>query len=380
MRVIRDALAIAPRPTGGAARALELAVIIPTLNERANVRPLLDLLDAALADIAWEAIFVDDNSSDGTADAVRAIGRVNSRVRVVQRVGRRGLSSAVVEGVLASSAPVLAVMDADLQHDERILPQLFAAVAHDSYDLAVGSRYVAGGGMGEFAADRVAKSKLATRLAKPILKTPLTDPMSGFFVISRPAFMAALPKLSSIGFKILTDLVASAPGPMRAKEVAFTFRTRQHGESKLDSAVAWEYLMLLLDKMVGHVIPVRFLLFAIVGGLGLAVHLSTLGLLNSAIGLKFVIANTVAVITAMTFNFVVNNVLTYRDRRLKGWKLLRGLLSFYLVCSVGALANVGIGNYVFKMHWMWWVAGVAGAVVGAVWNFAASSIFTWRKG
>jgi dolichol-phosphate mannosyltransferase len=167
---------------------------------------------------------------------------------------------------------------------------------------------------------------------------------------------------------------------MRAKEVAFTFRTRQHGESKLDSAVAWEYLMLLLDKMVGHVIPVRFLLFAIVGGLGLAVHLSTLGLLNSAIGLKFVIANTVAVITAMTFNFVVNNVLTYRDRRLKGWKLLRGLLSFYLVCSVGALANVGIGNYVFKMHWMWWVAGVAGAVVGAVWNFAASSIFTWRKG
>lgn len=361
------------------ARQLAFAIIVPTLNERANVRPLLDLIEAALGEIAWEVIFVDDDSRDGTADAVRAIGRVDPRVRVVHRVGRRGLSSAVVEGILASSAPVLAVMDADLQHDERILPQLYEAVAVEGYDLAVGSRYVPGGGVGEFASHRVAKSQFATRLAKPILKTPLTDPMSGFFAISREAFNAALPHLSSIGFKILTDLVASVPRPMRAKEVPFTFRTRQHGESKLDSAVAWEYLMLLLDKLVGHVFPVRFLLFALVGGAGLGVHLATLGLLNQGARVVFEIANPIAIVTAMTFNFLVNNFLTYRDRRLKGLKIVRGLLSFYLVCSVGALANVGIGNYVVSHHYMWWVAGIAGAIVGAVWNFAASSIFTWRK-
>ena len=361
-------------------RALELAVIVPTLNEVDNVRPLLGLLERTLGGIAWEIVFVDDNSSDGTADLVRGIARTDPRVRVVQRVGRRGLSSAVVEGILASAAPTLAVIDADLQHDETILPRLFEAVAHEGCDLAVGSRHVAGGGMGEWAADRVAKSELATRLARIVLKTPLTDPMSGFFVVSRAAFMTALPNLSTIGFKILTDLVASSPRPLKVHEVGYTFRTRRHGESKLDSAVAWEYLMLLLDKMVGHVIPVRFLLFAIVGGMGLLVHLATLGTLNKLVGVRFVAANAAAVMLAMTFNFVVNNVLTYRDRRLQGWRRLRGLLTFYAVCSVGALANVGIGNYVFRMHLMWWVAGVAGAVVGAVWNYTVSSIFTWRKG
>ena len=358
---------------------LDLAVVIPTLNEVDNVRPLLALLDRTLDGIAWEAMFVDDDSRDGTADLLREIGRTDARVRVVQRIGRRGLSSAVVEGMLATAAPVLAVIDADLQHDETILPALFAAVAREGADLAVGSRYVAGGGMGEWAADRVAKSKLATRLAGLVLKTPLSDPMSGFFVISRAAFMAALPHLSTIGFKILTDLVASSPGPLNVREVGYTFRTRQHGESKLDSAVAWEYLMLLLDKMVGHIIPVRFLLFAIVGGVGLLVHLSVLGTLNKALGVAFDQANFVAVVTAMTFNFLVNNVLTYRDRRLKGWRLARGLLSFYAVCSVGALGNVGIAHYVNAQHYMWWVAGVAGAVVGAVWNYAASSVLTWRK-
>lgn len=358
-------------------RPLELAVIIPTLNESANIVPLLERLRATLANFVWEAIFVDDNSCDGTADLIRSIGLTDPRVRVVQRVGRRGLSSAVIEGMLATSAPTLAVIDADMQHDERILPQLVNAVHNGDCDLAVGSRYVEGGGMGTWDSSRVSISRVATRLAHVVLKTPLSDPMSGFFAVSRQTFMAALPKLSAIGFKILVDITASSPTALRVREVPYEFRTRVAGESKLDATVAWEYLMLLLDKLVGHIVPVRFVLFAAVGGMGLGVHLAVLGL--TLTHTSFTFAQTLATVTAMTFNFALNNILTYRDKRLRGGRFVKGLLSFYAVCSVGAAANVGIGSYVYQEQVPWVLAGVAGAIVGAVWNYAVSSVFTWRK-
>ncbi|KRR16780.1 dolichol monophosphate mannose synthase [Bradyrhizobium lablabi] len=360
-------------------REIELSLIVPTFNERENIIPLLERLESALDGISWELIVVDDNSPDGTSNQVREIARRDHRVRAVQRVGRRGLSSAVVEGMLASSASTIGVMDADMQHDEAILPQLWKAVARGECDLAVGSRYVQGGGMGDWDQKRQSISRGATWLANLVLKTHISDPMSGFFVISRRAFEAALPNLSTIGFKILVDLVASAPQPLKVIEVPYEFRARNFGESKLDSAVVWEYLVLLADKLFGHIIPVRFVLFAAVGGLGLFVHLAALGLALKVFGLSFLVAQSIAVLVAMTFNFNVNNFFTYRDRRLTGRGLVYGLLSFYLICLVGAFANVGVGTYIYDANITWWVAGVAGAVVGAVWNYAVSSVFTWRK-
>ena len=357
---------------------LELAVIIPTRNEAGNVGRLLAALESALADVTWEAIFVDDDSSDGTAASVRAIGRRNIRVRVLQRIGRRGLASAVIEGMLATSAPVLAVIDADMQHDESVLPRLFAEVRDGACDLAVGSRYVAGGGVGQWDAGRRTVSRWATALAQRITGTALSDPMSGFFAISREALEAALPKLSGTGFKILLDLVASSPAPLRVVELPYVFRTRTVGESKLDAMVGLEYLKLLADKSVGRFVPVRLIQFMMVGGLGLGVHLTVLGTLL-ALGLGFAVAQGLAVWTAMTFNFALNNVFTYSDRRLRGLRMLGGLLSFYAVCLLGAVANVGVGTYVNDLQHSWWLAGVAGAIIGAVWNFAASSIVTWRK-
>ena len=371
-------LAVAPT-LESASRPLELAVIIPTLNKSTNIEQLLGRLRATLRAFVWEVVFVDDNSSDGTADLIRSIGLADPRVRVLQRIGRRGLSSAVVEGMLATSAPVLAVIDADMQHDERIMPQLVGAVASGDYDLAIGSRYILGGGFGAWDSSRISISNFATRLAHAVLKTPLSDPMSGFFAISRQAFMASLPKLSAIGFKILIDLAASSPKQLRVLEVPYHFRNRVAGESKLDATVAWEYLMLLLDKLIGHILPVRFVLFALVGGFGLGVHLTVLGLALNLAGASFAIAQTLATVTAMTFNFGLNNVLTYRDKRLKGTKFFLGLLSFYAVCSIGAAANVGVGVYVYQEKIPWMVAGIAGALVGAVWNYAVSSVFTWRK-
>lgn len=365
------------RSVPGPAGAAELTVVVPTYNERGNVEALFARLDAALTGIAWEVVFVDDDSPDETAAAVRRLAQSDRRIRVLQRIGRRGLSSAVVEGMLASSAPYLAVIDGDLQHDERLLPKMLAAIKAESLDVVVGSRHLAGGGTGGWDRRRVAISDLATRLARLVVSADLSDPMSGFFMLSRPAFERAVRHLSGQGgFKILLDLFASTPVPFRFKELPYVFAERRHGESKLDGFVVWEHLMLLAEKVTGGHVPGRFLSFAAVGGLGVAVHFSTLfAVLHLA---AFPIAQASAAAVAMTSNFILNNLLTYRDRRLKGRRFLTGLLSFYAVCGLGAVANVGIASAAFAHHYTWWASGLAGVVVGVVWNYAVSSVFTWR--
>jgi dolichol-phosphate mannosyltransferase len=368
-----------PDPAGWASEAPELTLVVPTLNERANIVPLVDLLDATLTGIAWEVIFVDDDSTDGTAEEIRALASRNPRVRRVERIGRRGLSTACIEGILASTAPFIAVMDADLQHDERMLPQMLATLHETGCDIVVGSRYIPGGGVGEWSRSRAGMSGLATRLSRFICQTPIADPMSGFFVLRRELFDSAVRRLSGQGFKILLDILASAPGPVRLIELPYEFRPRRYGESKLDTLVAWEFIMLLADKLVGHLVPVRFALFAMIGCLGLIVHLAVLRASLAGFGFDFSAAQTMAALVAMTSNFVLNNLFTYRDQRLKGWSLIRGLVSFYLICSVGVVANVGIGDYLFAAHHDWWVAGIAGVIVGSVWNYAVSSLLTWKR-
>jgi dolichol-phosphate mannosyltransferase len=359
------------------AAPLELAIIIPVMNEAANVAPLIARLDAALAGIGWEAIFVDDHSPDGTATAVREHAIADRRIRIVERIGRRGLSSAVIEGMLATAAPVLAVIDGDMQHDEALLPALFATVSGGA-DIAIGSRYVAGGGVGTWDESRASASRFATRAANAILPVAVSDPMSGFFAIRRRAFESALPHLSGSGFKILLDLIISSPVPPAIVELPYVFRERTLGESKLDLMVVAEYAQLLAEKTVGRIVPVRLLMFLAVGLLGLGVHLSVLGI-GLAASIDFTLAQAGAVFTAMTFNFALNNVFTYRDRRLRGSRFVTGLLSFYAVCLVGAAANIGVGSWVHDLDNAWWVAGAAGALVGAVWNYAASSVVTWRR-
>lgn len=360
-------------------RSLELSVVIPTLNEAGNVEPLLEKLGVALAGIEWEAIFVDDGSTDGTPELLTRIAQADRRVRMIRRIGRRGLSSAVVEGALASTTPIIAVIDADLQHDERILPDLYRAIAGGDHELAIGTRYCEGGSTGDWDESRLKISRFATALASPIMKTRLSDPMSGFFAVRRDVLLEAAPRLSNVGYKILLDLVASLPRTLKTAEVGYTFGTRQHGASKLDEMVALEYLELLLDKSIGRFIPVKLVQFGAVGMLGVGVHLLLLDLALTKLGLAFTWSQATAVIGAMTFNFALNNRFTYRDRQLKGLAWVGGLLSFYLVCSLGAVANVGIGSLVYDQFHGWWIAGVAGAIVGSVWNYVASGWLTWTK-
>lgn len=359
--------------------AVELAVVIPTLNERENIAALVDRLEMTLTGIRWEAVFVDDDSPDGTADLVRELGQQRANIRCVQRLGRRGLSSACIEGILASSAPFIAVMDADLQHDEAVLPNMLAMIKERHLDVVVGTRYGATGSVGDWQRSRVVISGLASRLARLVVKAELTDPLSGFFVIARGAFAATMRDLSGQGFKILLDIFASSPRPLAFAELPFHFRRRAHGESKLDTLVAWEYLSLLLDKLAGPIVPVRFLLFAMIGGFGVVTHLATLWLAVHPFGIRFAAGQAIATIVAMTGNFLLNNLFTYRDRRLYGRALVTGLLSFYAVCGLGAAANVGIASHLFDANHSWWLAGLGGAAIGAVWNYAMSSVFVWRS-
>lgn len=362
------------------ARNLALAVIVPVLNEVANIGPMLEKLDAALVGVEHEVIFVDDGSTDGTQLEVEAFARIDKRVRLIRRFGRRGLSSAVVEGMCSSVARVLAVIDGDLQHDETLLPQMVRAIEAAGNDLAVGTRYDGEGSVGNWDKRRVSISRLATRLASPVMKTPLSDPMSGFFAIRRELLHDTVPKLSSVGYKILLDIVASAPQRLKVCELPYQFRTRIAGESKLDSAVALEYFELLLEKLIGRWIPPKLILFSMVGGLGAVIHLSILGVLLNLVGAAFIVAQAGAVLISMLFNFTLNNVFTYRDRRLKGAAWFVGFLSFALLCSIGGIANVGVGAMIYKQQGgIWWLAGLAGIAVGSVWNFVATNWLTWRK-
>lgn len=358
---------------------LELSIVVPTFNERANVDALLKALNDSLSGLHWEIVFVDDDSPDDTAAHVRSIALRDPHVRCLQRIGRRGLSRAVIEGILATSAPYIVVMDADLQHDETIIPLMLTEAQTRSLDVVIGSRYCAGGSPGKWDNSRLRMSRFATQLAHMIVSSQVSDPMSGFFLITRAAFEARVRKLSGEGYKILLDLLTAAKKAPRLAEIPYTFKTRVAGESKLDSTVLIEYLLLIIDKLTHHAIPPRLVLFSLVGGSGVLVHFATLWFTYHHLSLDFGIGQATASLVAMTTNYLLNNALTYFDKRRHGWKLLTGLLSFYLVCGIGAVANVGIANYVFKQNQQWILAGIAGILVGTVWNYAVSSAITWGR-
>jgi dolichol-phosphate mannosyltransferase len=381
MVTVSDAvdLLVESPPTAAVDCDLRLSIVVPTFNESQNVPELLRRLDATLGATGWEVVFVDDDSPDGTAALVRTLATADRRIRCVQRVGRRGLSSACIEGMLASSAPVIAVMDADLQHDEALLPRMLLAIEGGA-DIVVGTRYAEGGGTGTWSSSRKAMSRLATRASRAVLRQQLSDPMSGFFMVRRHVLDARVRELSGMGFKILVDVLATRTHDrLRLVEIPYEFRDRFAGESKLDGMVIWEYGMLLADKTIGRWIPISFLSFSIVGGFGVLVHLLVLTTALRATGSGFVVAQAVATATAMVFNFAVNNVLTYRSRRLRGWSWLKGLLTFMTACSIGAFANVGIARYLFENRTQWLLAGLAGILVGSVWNYTVTQLYTWRR-
>jgi len=359
--------------------APELSVIVPTYNERANIAILIDLLRKALVGIDWEVIVVDDESADGTAGLVRDIGMRDFRVRCVRRIGRRGLSGACLEGMLASQAPFVAVMDADLQHDESLLPQMLDRLRSGDAELAVASRYVGEGSAGSFSPFRSKVSRAATSLAQRLLNVELSDPMSGFFMLRRSIVDDIAPRLSNQGFKILLDIVATSGRALRIVELPFTFRKRLHGESKLDARTALDFLALLVAKTTKDKVSFRFLMYCLVGLTGVGCHMTVFFVATKLAGLSFLAAQIVATAIAIVWNFWLNNALTYSDLRLRDGRFLIGLAKFELICAVGAISNVGVATLAYGVTSAPWIAGLCGAVVGAVWNYFVSAALVWKS-
>ena len=378
MSFITSAGALDPTVGNAAVRTVDLAIVLPTYNERENIPLMIARLDEALRGIAWEAIFVDDDSPDGTSDLVRAHARQDLRIRLIHRIGRRGLASACIEGMMATSAAYVAVMDADLQHDETVLPEMLARLKQDSLDIIVGTRNGCGGSMGQFQRSRVWLSRIGQKISQSVCSCKLSDPMSGFFVTRRSFLLEIVHELQGGGFKILVDMLASSRRPVRVGEVGYTFGVRRHGESKLDVRVGVEYLFLVLNKRLGGVIPVQLALYLLVGALGLFTHLLSLFLLMHVFHMAFVPAQIAATFLAMIENFFLNNLITFRDRRFRGLHMITGGARFVAACSFGAWANVIFARALWQAGVAWYLAGLAGIVLGSVWNMSISSVFTWQ--
>jgi len=351
---------------------------VPTFNEAGNAVALIAALDIALAGIRSEIIFVDDWSQDGTAACIAEVARHRPDLRVIRRYNRRGLSSAVIEGMMATNAAVVAVIDGDGQHDERLLPSLFDAICSDRADVAIGSRYCQEGLTESWDDRRRALSRIATGLSRLLLRSTVADPMSGFFAIRRETVEALLPHLSNRGFKILFDLLSSSPRPLRTVELPFEFRARTVGESKLGPGIVVDYAVMIVDRLIRRYVPSRFAMFALVGTVGLGVHFIMLRALLG-IGAEPGAAEAGAIMAAIAFNFLANNSITFRDRKLRGARFLGGLASFFGLCGLGAIANLGAGAMLFGGTRSGWASSIAAAVVGSLWNYAAATLVTWRR-
>lgn len=356
----------------------ELAVVIPTFNEIENVQPVADAVFSALQGIDLELIFVDDDSPDGTARRVLELSRANPRVRLVHRINRRGLSSAVVEGMMASNAPYLAVMDGDMQHDETVLPDMLQRLRTGDVDLVAGTRHREGGSTGELSRARGALSQLGRRLSALVCHADVSDPMSGFFALRRDYLDEVVRNLSCVGFKILVDLLASSKRPVRIQEVGYTFRKRLHGQSKLDLVVGLEYLELLLHKLVGEWIPVRYALFGMIGAIGVVAQLVLMGFLLYFGRLTFDTAQVTSSLLVIGLNYAGDNRITFRRRRLRGWHWLSGLAWFALACSLGLYLNLRVASGLSAMGVRWILASLAGILIASVWNYSVGAILVWR--
>ena len=381
MSVHSDTISVIPKAGAtdtAAQRAPELTVVIPTFNEHDNVAQIVERLRQVLAGHNWEVIFVDDNSPDGTATLVRTIGERDRRVRCVRRIGRRGLAGACIEGILTSQASYIAVMDGDLQHDEGLLVSMLDRLNAGDVDLVVATRFQNGSATLGLSAGRSRISRWSNMFTQTLLGVDLTDPMSGFFMIRRPVFEELAPKLSSQGFKILLDIVASARGRLRVAELPYEFRSRLYGESKLDGKAALDFIALIIAKLTHDLLSSRFLLFCLVGLTGVAFHMVVLRVGVETVGLHFVSAQVIATFGAITWNFTLNNAITYHDRRLAGRHFWTGLIGFQIICAIGAVSNVGVASLIYNTDSRWWLAGILGALIGTAWNYMVSTVFVWR--
>ena len=355
----------------------QVSVIIPTYNERDNIGPLVERMQDALSGYAYEVVFVDDDSKDGTVELITSLSD-RYPVRVIVRRDKRGLASAVVDGLAQMDGQVAVVMDADLQHPPEIIPSLLKAI-DDGSDVAVASRYTTGGGMRGWSLTRKVISKGATFLAHLLLPSTrqVKDPMSGFFSLRRQVVDSA--SLSPKGYKILLEILVEGQFN-RAVKLPFTFETRSRGESKLSAKQQVDYLKHLYSLLRRKGEIWRFVKFCLVGLSGVGVNMGLLWLLTEVAGLFYLISAAISIETSIITNFVLNNFFTFPDRNLPGAGQFFGrLLKFNLVSLAGLGINLGVLSLLTEVFGMYYLVGnICGIAVAILWNYLANSWWTWR--
>lgn len=355
-----------------------LSIIAPTYNEVDNVIPFIERVKSTLSDLDWEIVFVDDNSADGTALRVFDYAANEPRVRAIIRLNDRGLAKSTIQGMLSARGELLCVMDADGQHDVAVIAQMIERLRQDDLDIVSAARRLnEGEPLDGLSASRRRLSVFGNWLCSFVIGRKMVDPLTGFFVLRRDSFLKLAPELGDPGFKLLLDILYTDKS-VKHGEVPFDFGVRTHGQSKLDTQVIWKFLTFLLSKMTRGILPPSLISFLIVGGSGVFVHLLALyGALSFSS--TFVVAQTFATLVAATSNFLLNNRLTFRDRRLQGTKLLSGYLKFLAVSAVGIVANVSAATITYEQFiQVVFIATLAGISIDIVWKYVVANRFIWK--
>ncbi|MFC1912035.1 glycosyltransferase [Chloroflexota bacterium] len=354
-----------------------ISIIVPTYNEADSITPLVEKLHAALAGYNYEIIFVDDDSQDGTGTIASGLS-ARYPVKLMVRKGKKGLASAVVDGLQQVSNDIVGVMDADLQHPPEAVPALVREIENGA-DVAIGSRYVKGGEFPDWGPVRSVISKGAIFLSHLFLPSTrkISDPVSGFFFFNRQVVSGA--ELKPTGYKILLELLIEG-SYQKVAEVPYSFQLRHLGQSKLGARQQIDYLKHLFSLMRRKGELLRFFKFCLVGGSGVLVNMGLLWLLTEFAGLFYLLSAAISIEISIISNFTLNDYLTFPDRRSRGaGRFLQRLAKFNLVSLAGLGLNMGVLwllTNVFGVYYM--LSNLCGIAVATIWNYVANFWWTWK--
>ena len=359
-----------------------ISIILPTLNEVENITSIIKRIINLSDDFLIEIIVVDDSSTDGTTTLVKKLSQKDNRIRLINRYGRNGLSSAIKDGILSASGDLIAVMDTDGQHQVESLYEAIDELLISNTDLIIGSRFLENSSIRGLSDNRKKGSSLANLLAKYSLSKEyfkLTDIMSGFMVFKSDRVLKLVERIDVNGFKFLYELLSVSEGNLDCKEIPLNFLPRKFGKSKLDIAIVWDFLISQIHSFSKRLIPRKAISFACVGFTGVIVQLSISYSFMWFLGFTFQNALPIAVVLAATSNYLVNNWLTFRVNRLRNKALFIGLLKFLIVSSLPIFANVGLASSFYNLvspNTLF--SQLAGIIVVFIWNYAASSKLVWN--
>ncbi len=330
------------------ATGLELTVVIPTLNEEKNIPIIFEKVSNALKGVNWEMVIVDDNSTDRSPEVMREMTQKHHNFRFIRRIGRSGLSTACTEGMLSSAAPVIAVMDADGQHDETKLQTMLGLIQGDSADVVVGSRFKEGAELEAFSNFRTKLSLYSNTLAQKLFNLPLKDSMGNFFMLRQTVLEEAAPHLCGRGQKLLFDILLVGPKDVRVAEVPIVFGVREHGDSKLSPLAAIDFGLQMWDRKFGQIFPTKAVIdICSILGFTLISTLIQWAIMKISYAMSGTFPNAAlilpfATVPSIALSYRIQRALTAKRKRTKGWGMVKEFLAYAAICLPFVLLTMWI--------------------------------------